>query len=222
MAEAFTVFEKFGDVCATLNEPDRKELIYAINMYGMFGEEVELAYPLNALFAALKDDIDHSKESRKKGSRGGRPKAGEQVSETEKPGVSESENPNAKQVSEIEKPGVSETEKPGVFEDSEKVETQYKTIQSKTKQSNTRESGRRFTPPSPTEVAEYAETRGQPDFPAERFCDFYESKGWRIGSASMKDWKAAVRNWIRTETEHQKAVNDGKVDLNAFSAIPNF
>ncbi len=25
--------------------------------------------------------------------------------------------------------------------------------------------------------------------------DFYESKGWRVGSSAMKDWKAAVRTW---------------------------
>lgn len=30
---------------------------------------------------------------------------------------------------------------------------------------------------------------------ANRFCDFYASKGWRVGSQPMKDWRAAVRNW---------------------------
>lgn len=30
---------------------------------------------------------------------------------------------------------------------------------------------------------------------AERFFDYYESKGWVVGKAPMKDWKAAVRNW---------------------------
>jgi phage replication O-like protein O len=31
----------------------------------------------------------------------------------------------------------------------------------------------------------------------EKFFDFYESKGWFVGKNKMKDWKAAVRNWIR-------------------------
>ena len=30
---------------------------------------------------------------------------------------------------------------------------------------------------------------------AQRFYDFYESKGWKIGSQSMHDWKASVRSW---------------------------
>lgn len=30
----------------------------------------------------------------------------------------------------------------------------------------------------------------------ERFIDFYASKGWLVGKAKMKDWKASVRNWL--------------------------
>lgn len=29
------------------------------------------------------------------------------------------------------------------------------------------------------------------------FHDYFESKGWHVGKSKMKDWKAAVRNWIR-------------------------
>jgi hypothetical protein len=25
--------------------------------------------------------------------------------------------------------------------------------------------------------------------------NFYSSKGWKVGSAAMKDWRAAVRTW---------------------------
>ena len=32
----------------------------------------------------------------------------------------------------------------------------------------------------------------------ERFFDYYESNGWKVGKNAMKDWKAAVRNWERT------------------------
>lgn len=59
----------------------------------------------------------------------------------------------------------------------------------------------RFRAPTPVEAREYAEAwmaetgRSLP-FSAERFCDFYASKGWRVGSTPMKDWRAAVRGWI--------------------------
>ena len=32
---------------------------------------------------------------------------------------------------------------------------------------------------------------------AERFFDYYESKGWVVGKAPMKSWRAAARNWKR-------------------------
>ena len=34
---------------------------------------------------------------------------------------------------------------------------------------------------------------------ADYFVNYYESKGWKVGKAPMKDWKAAVRNWARND-----------------------
>lgn len=53
-----------------------------------------------------------------------------------------------------------------------------------------------FVKPSVDEVKAYCEERNN-GIDAEAFIDFYESKGWKIGKDSMKDWKAAVRNWER-------------------------
>lgn len=39
---------------------------------------------------------------------------------------------------------------------------------------------------------------------ADRFYDFYESKGWLIGKQKMKDWQAAVRTWARKENHGDK------------------
>lgn len=57
------------------------------------------------------------------------------------------------------------------------------------------EKPKRFVKPTVEEVAAYcAERKNGVD--AERFVDFYESKGWVIGKNSpMRDWRAAVRNW---------------------------
>jgi hypothetical protein len=56
-----------------------------------------------------------------------------------------------------------------------------------------------FKPPTPNEVQEYSST-----IDAERFCDFYESKGWLIGKNKMKCWKSAVRNWERNSKKSDK------------------
>jgi Asp-tRNA(Asn)/Glu-tRNA(Gln) amidotransferase C subunit len=61
---------------------------------------------------------------------------------------------------------------------------------------------RRFTPPTATEVKQYANEKGY-QIDADGFVDFYESKGWKVGNQSMKDWKAAVRNWVRRDKDRK-------------------
>ena len=40
---------------------------------------------------------------------------------------------------------------------------------------------------------------------AQKFFNYYEANGWKIGGrATMKDWKAAARNWIIKADEIKK------------------
>lgn len=57
---------------------------------------------------------------------------------------------------------------------------------------------RRFQKPTVEEVATYCRQR-QNRVDANRFCNFYESKGWMVGKSKMVDWKAAVRTWERRD-----------------------
>ena len=56
----------------------------------------------------------------------------------------------------------------------------------------------RFTRPTLEEVAAYCAERGNSVDP-QRFIDYYTSKGWKVGNAPMKDWRAAVRTWERKD-----------------------
>jgi len=58
----------------------------------------------------------------------------------------------------------------------------------------------RFKVPSQQEVAEFFESRGGSAGDAERFHDHYTANGWRVGRAAMKDWRAAARNWMRSDS----------------------
>ena len=58
----------------------------------------------------------------------------------------------------------------------------------------------KFMKPTVDEVRAYCKERKNAVNP-ETFCDFYESKGWKIGKDPMRDWKAAVRTWERREPQ---------------------
>ena len=57
---------------------------------------------------------------------------------------------------------------------------------------------KRFVPPTPEQVRAYCRERNN-QVDAQRFVDFYASKGWMVGKTKMKDWQASVRTWEKTE-----------------------
>ena len=76
----------------------------------------------------------------------------------------------------------------------------------------------RFRAPTPEEVADYAQGHAAQNgiplsgFDPERFCDYYASRGWKVGKAPMKDWKATVRNWLRDSKPAQTRSEVGNGD----------
>lgn len=56
----------------------------------------------------------------------------------------------------------------------------------------------RFTPPTTEEVEAYIREKGY-HMDAQRFVDFYSSKGWMVGKTKMRDWRAAARGWASRE-----------------------
>lgn len=55
-----------------------------------------------------------------------------------------------------------------------------------------------FVKPTPDEVGVYAKSIGFV-LDGQEFWDHYESNGWKVGRTAMKNWKAAVRTWKRSE-----------------------
>lgn len=57
-----------------------------------------------------------------------------------------------------------------------------------------------FVAPTVEEVAQFCAERGN-GIDAEAFVAFYASKGWKIGTTPMKDWKAAVVTWEKRDAQ---------------------
>lgn len=56
-----------------------------------------------------------------------------------------------------------------------------------------------FQKPSLENVIGYCQEMGITNIDAQKFIDYYESNGWKVGKNPMKDWKATVRNWARQD-----------------------
>lgn len=152
------------------------------------GEEVNLddsAFAVQLLFPLIASQIDRTEEAYREtcekraeaGRLGGRPKKPNGFIENQK---------NQKVFEESKKSKSKHIEPEPEYEpdsdDKRKAPTEPKEKQT------------RFSPPTVTDVAEYASEKGI-RIDAERFVDFYASKGWKVGSSPMKDWRAAARNW---------------------------
>lgn len=80
------------------------------------------------------------------------------------------------------------------YQDSDKQTTSKR--QSKRQQLNNKQINNNniFKKPTLEEVQKYCTERGN-SIDGERFFDWYESRGWLVGTNPMKDWKATVRTW---------------------------
>jgi hypothetical protein len=194
---SFTWFDKFSEAIERIpDQGDKDTFTLALVNYGITGVEPELPYPLDALFAICKEDIEHSVKARTNNT-GGRPKKAKEEEPTPELEVTEeviseviTEDKNPTEKPHLKTPPKNPTQKPNT--------EQYSTEQYKTEQ-NKREKAQKMRPPTPEEVEEYA--RGQDEtINAAEFCDYYAAQGWRLSNGNaMKDWRAAARRWIRSE-----------------------
>lgn len=224
-----TKFTWFPKLTNTLNEiaKDFPELVgefaLAVSNYGTFGIMPEFSnIALKYAFFGVKDDIDNSINARKNGKRGGQNKGGSAPTEggleTSQGGLNTSEG-GLDTLEEPVKGGSAPTEAPYTVNQTIPVHTkpvQTNPNHTKPNQTKEREGAKRkhFTPPTPTEVDVFAKTLDYcpPGFDPQRFCDYYAAQGWKLANGNtMKDWKAAVRNWIKRDIP-QKTEKEEKLD----------
>jgi hypothetical protein len=59
---------------------------------------------------------------------------------------------------------------------------------------------KKFIIPTFNDVLEYC-MQNNLDVDGVKFINFYESKGWMVGKNKMKDWKAAIRTWVKPKQQ---------------------
>ena len=190
--KSFLMYKDYRDVLESMNDEDTGRLVKALFAHED-GENVALEGPIQAIFLLLAKQMDRDRanyeamcaRNRANGMKGGRPsKSG---ANPEEPAATQSEpaetqgqprKPDKDKDTDTDK----DTDKDGMF------------IGGGAPHTHTPSSNPRFQKPSLDAVKAYCAERGC-GVDAQRFVDFYESKGWMVGKSPMKDWKASVRLW---------------------------
>ena len=180
----FTFYASFFDAVSRIKKKaDRADAYDAICAYALREEEPDFSKMSDAAqiaFLLIRPNLDSSRRKAKSGKGGGSKKANGKQNESKPEANCKQEEHESEKEKEIEK--------------EEEIENECyppTPLSGGTK-------AKRFIPPTVDEVAAYCQERGNGLDP-ETFVDFYASKGWMVGKNPMKDWKAAVRTWERSE-----------------------
>jgi len=76
---------------------------------------------------------------------------------------------------------------------------------SKERSSKAARVSKKFVKPTFSQLKDYffEKNHPEPETAAKMFLNYYESVDWHVGKKRMKDWRAAVRNWILREKDYK-------------------
>ena len=222
--ESFVFYRSFYEGIKELPRDIQGEVLTAIMEYGLNGVTTENQKQITkAMFALIKPQLDANNQRFENGKKGGRPKANCNQTETEtkpkqnrnktkpEPNVNVNDNVNDNDISFLEKKKQKSDAAVSDLEN-ENSESPLETLQAPKEQSG---GGRkRFVIPTPEEVQAYCDERKN-GILGQQFCDFYSSKGWKIGKEPMKDWKAAVRTWEMRRKDQLPSITQPKQQISA-------
>lgn len=184
MKDSFVLYTKYLDNIQALSMEQRGMLFTSLMLYAS-GQDPEEMDPVTAMaFSFIKSQMDKDIEKYNEtcakrseaGKLGGRPKKQEEAKKAN---------------------GFSENQKKQGKAKKADNEYEYDNDNDLLKENTKRKV---FSTPTVDDVRAYCLERNNKVDP-QQFVDFYESKGWMIGKNKMKDWKAAVRTWERSETK---------------------
>ena len=171
------------------NEQEQLNAFMAIHRYQAYHEEPDVKGTAKIIFMMAKPIIDDLYNRRvsniENGKKGGRPRrdqSGEEPEDKSKPMVI------SKKTDPFSEKNLYENENDNGNENENDINTGRK---------------KRFVKPTIEEIRSYCGERDNTIDP-DRFFNYYESNGWKVGKNPMKDWKACVRTWEQNNPKPQE------------------
>lgn len=183
------IFADKEELLEPFDDAEKGRLLTAMMAYALHDEEIHLTGNERFVWPVFRQMIDQSKAALEAKVNAG--KARHSKSEQES-----SESSSSQQESAETSTTQQEAAKAPIIKNQE---SRIKNQDTRNKNKGEGEKRTRFSPPSPAEVDAYAKEQGI-NVVGQRFCDFYASKGWKVGGSPMKDWKAAARNWASRDS----------------------
>lgn len=171
MRESIVFYRSFYEAIKELPAEEFRNAVVAIMEYGLNDSEIDTSGVAKAILIMAKPQIDKNNKRYENGLRGGtKPKRNQNGTKAEPKRTNPEPNDN-----------VNDNDNDNVNDIKESEEKKP-----------------RFYPPTLEELKKYiADNKYNVD--PERFIDYYTANGWTVGKNRMKDWKAAVRNWDRSQ-----------------------
>lgn len=184
------IFADKEELLEPFDDAEKGRLLTAMMAYALHDEEVHLTGNERFVWPVFRQMIDQSKAALEAKVNAGKARH----SKTEQDAAeSSSSQQDSAQVSTSQQEAA---EAPIIKNQESRIKNQDTRIKNK----GEGEKRTRFSPPSPADVDAYAREAGI-KVNGQAFCDFYASKGWKVGDSPMKDWKAAARNWARRDNQ---------------------
>ena len=212
MRESIVFYRSFYEAIKELSAEEFRNAVMAIMEYGLNDSEIDTSGVAKAILIMAKPQIDKNNKRYENGLRGGtKPKQNQNETKLE----SNSSQTRTKLEPNLNQSGTKAEPKRTNPEpndnDNDNVNDNVNDIKESV------EKKPRFYPPTLDELKKYiADNKYNVD--PERFIDYYTANGWTVGKNRMKDWKAVVRNWDRS----QKSGGRMRQELTAKTKFNNF
>lgn len=204
MLDYYKIFPEWEEEINMLDEAARGRLLSALMAYAFRGEKVTLTGEERLLYMPYCRAIDAMAQkaatNAANGAKGGKAKAKWKQHDTDS--VANDSDGIANCSDSVADCGHNTNTKTKSKSKSKDLSPSNEGEGAKAPNARTRE---KFSPPTADEVKAYADDKGLV-LDADRFVDFYAAKGWRVGTAPMKDWRAAARNWARDDDRRELSV----------------
>ena len=177
------LFDDQLEILELLTDQEVGQAVLAAMRFMRSGTEADLTGGAGVVYQMLRAQFIRHQSDAAVGKKGGRPR----------------KNPAETPVSETETTKRNVTEQDG---------TEQNITERNSAEGDCSSAGGRFVPPTLDEVRDYVSQRRSPVEP-QAFIDFYQARGWMVGKAPMRDWKAACRSaeswerWSRPPAQAQ-------------------